>query len=130
MALTVSGIFARAWRRAPLSFMQRLWRDTCWFALYLVMLAINDEVTFGSDHSTSVTLPLICATFVPTWVFWTLTPALLVRDGARGVRFLAKYYSRGFTKSYRSWPSVTDLDRQVTAESDDCGLTRAGIARM
>ena len=50
MALTVSGIFARAWRRAPLSFMQRLWRDTCWFALYLVMLAINDEVTFGSDH--------------------------------------------------------------------------------
>jgi transposase-like protein len=26
----------------------------------------------------------------------------------------AKYYSRGFTKGYRSWRSVGDLDRQAT----------------
>ena len=90
MAVTVAGIFARAWRRAPLSFWQRLWRGTCWFVLYLVMLAINDMVAFGSDHSRSVTFLLICVTFVPTWVFWTFTPALLVRDGGRGIRFLAK----------------------------------------
>ena len=41
-----------------------------------------------------------------------------------------EYYSRGFTKGYRSWPSVADLDRQATTESDDRGLTRAGITRM
>jgi hypothetical protein len=90
MTVTVAGIFARAWRRAPLSFLQRLWRGTCWFVLYLVTLAIHDQVAFGSDHSTPVTFLLICVSLVPTWVFWTLTPALLVRDGARGGRFLAK----------------------------------------
>src|SRR3954467_12410279 len=37
-----------------------------------------------------MTFLLICVTFVPTRVFWTMTPALLVRDGAQGVRFLAK----------------------------------------
>jgi hypothetical protein len=42
----------------------------------------------------------------------------------------AKYYSRSFTKGYRSWPSVADLDRQETTHSDDRGLTRAGTTRM
>ena len=27
---------------------------------------------------------------------------------------IPKYYSRGFAKSYRLWPSVIDLDRQAT----------------
>jgi hypothetical protein len=40
------------------------------------------------------------------------------------------YYSRSFTKGYRSWPSVADLDRQETTHSDDRGLTRAGTIRM
>ena len=40
------------------------------------------------------------------------------------------YYSRGFTKGYRSWPSVVDLDRPAATESGDRGLTRAGITRM
>ena len=43
---------------------------------------------------------------------------------------LGKYYSRSFTKGYRSWPSVADLDRQETTQSDDRGLTRAGTTRM
>jgi 8-hydroxy-5-deazaflavin:NADPH oxidoreductase len=43
---------------------------------------------------------------------------------------VAKYYSRSFTKGYRSWPSVADLDRQETTHSDDRGLTRAGTTRM
>ena len=43
---------------------------------------------------------------------------------------LAVYYSRSFTKGYRSWPSVADLDRQETTQSDDRGLTRAGTTRM
>jgi hypothetical protein len=52
-------------------------------------------------------------------------------DGPDGVlNQLSKYYSRSFTKGYRSWPSVADLDRQETTQSDDRGLTRAGTTRM
>jgi hypothetical protein len=90
MTVTVAGIFARAWLRAPLTFTQRLWRGTCWSVLYLVTLTINGQVAFGSDHSVLAQFLLVCVSLVPTWLFWTLTPALLVRDGARGARFLAK----------------------------------------
>jgi hypothetical protein len=48
----------------------------------------------------------------------------------RVMRVRALYYSRSFTKGYRSWPSVADLDRQETTQSDDRGLTRAGTTRM
>jgi hypothetical protein len=88
--VTVAGIFARAWLRAPLSFGQRLWRGVIWFMLYLTTLAIHDQVAFGSDHPPTVTFLLFCVTLVPIWVFWTFTPALLVRDGATGALFLAK----------------------------------------
>ena len=29
------------------------------------------------------------AALVPVWIFWSLTPVLLVRDGGRGLRYLA-----------------------------------------
>lgn len=32
---------------------------------------------------------LFAAALVPVWVFWSLTPVLLVRDGGRGPRYLA-----------------------------------------
>lgn len=89
MTSQVAGIFAAAWRRAPLSFSQRVFRGTAWFAAYLVTLAIHDVIAFGSDHPISAEIPLYLVSLIPIWVFWTLTPALLVRDGGRGARFLA-----------------------------------------
>jgi len=29
------------------------------------------------------------AALVPVWIFWSLTPVLLVRNGGRGLRYLA-----------------------------------------
>jgi hypothetical protein len=51
-------------------------------------------------------------------------------DGVEAAAADGLYYSRSFTKGYRSWPSVADLDRQETTQSDDRGLTRAGTTRM
>ena len=90
MAVTVAAIFAAAWRRDPMTFWQRLWRCTLWFACYMVTLALHDRVAFSADHSLLARVALFTVSLVPIWLFWTLTPALLVRDGARGARFLMK----------------------------------------
>jgi hypothetical protein len=90
MTVMVAGLFAKAWLREPLSFRQRMWRGLLWFVLYLLTLAAHDEIAFGADHQGWLAVLLFCVSLIPTWVFWTFTPALLVRDGGRGVRFLAK----------------------------------------
>ena len=43
MSSTVASIFAKAWRRAQFAFVERLWRGTVWFALYLVMITIRER---------------------------------------------------------------------------------------
>lgn len=88
MAVTVAAIFARAWMREQMSFGQRLWRGVVWFVLYLVALGVHDEIAFGEDHSVVPGLLLYTASLMPVWLFWTCTPALLVRGGGRGWRFL------------------------------------------
>ncbi len=90
LTVTVAQIFAKAWLRAPFDLRQRLWRGIVWFLLYLVTLAVRDRIAYGGEHPVGVRLALWVASLVPVWVFWTLTPALLVRDGARGARFLVR----------------------------------------
>jgi hypothetical protein len=89
MTAAVAGMFARAWLRAQFSFRQRLWRGATWFVLYLATLAAHEQIAFGADHQTTEQLALFCISLLPIWLFWTLTPVLLVRDGGRGWRFLA-----------------------------------------
>lgn len=97
MTSQVAGIFAAAWRREPLTFWQRVGRGTLWFVAYLITLAIHDVVAFGSDHPLSVAMPLYLVSLIPIWVFWTVTPALLVREGGRGARFLVTAGFAGLT---------------------------------
>lgn len=97
MTSQVAGIFASAWRREPLTFWQRVGRGTLWFVAYLVTLAIHDVVAFGSDHPLSVAIPLYLVSLIPLWAFWTVTPALLVREGGRGARFLVTAGFAGLT---------------------------------
>ncbi|MFC6715714.1 hypothetical protein [Branchiibius cervicis] len=97
MTSQVAGIFAAAWRREPLTFWQRVGRGTLWFVAYLVTLAIHDVVAFGGDHPLSVAIPLYLVSLIPLWVFWTVTPALLVREGGRGARFLVTAGFAGLT---------------------------------
>ena len=89
MSITIAGIFAKAWRREQFGLGQRLLRGATWFVLYLTMIALRERIAFGGDHSGAIRALLFVAALVPVWIFWSLTPVLLVRDGGRGLRYLA-----------------------------------------
>jgi hypothetical protein len=44
MSLTVARVFADAWGRPMYSILQRIWRGSVWFALYVVTLLINHRL--------------------------------------------------------------------------------------
>ncbi len=89
MSVTVASIFAKAWRREQFGIAERLWRGTAWFALYLAMIAIRERIAFGGHHIHGMRPLLFGVALVPVWIFWSLTPVLLVRDGGRGMSHLA-----------------------------------------
>jgi hypothetical protein len=89
MSITIAGIFARAWRREQFGLSQRLLRGATWFVLYLTMIGFRERIAFAGDHTGAMRVLLFVAALVPAWVFWSLTPVLLVRDGGRGWKYLA-----------------------------------------
>ena len=89
MAVAIAGIFARAWRRAPLDLVPRVVRGSVWFILYLAMMACRERIAFGADHPGFSGVLFFIAALVPVFIFWSLTPILLVRDGGRGLTYLA-----------------------------------------
>lgn len=105
MAVTLAGIFARAWRRDPFSFGQRLGRGAAWFVLYLLTLSIHDLIAFSGTHGGPVRVLLFIVSLLPLWAFWTFTPALLVRNGCRSVRTLASPGWRASSSTVSSCPS-------------------------
>jgi hypothetical protein len=88
MGIMIAGIFAKAWRREQFGLRGRLWRGVVWFALYLVMIGMRDRIAFGGDHHTGMRVVRVALSLLPVWIFWSLTPALLVRDGGRGRNYL------------------------------------------
>ncbi|MDR3660241.1 MAG: hypothetical protein P4L86_07550 [Mycobacterium sp.] len=84
MSMTIAGIFARAWRREPFGWGGKLWRGVAWFALYLTMIGLRERIAFGGVHHGTSKLLLFAVSLIPVWIFWTITPALLVRGGGRG----------------------------------------------
>ncbi|MCV7354460.1 hypothetical protein [Mycolicibacterium fluoranthenivorans] len=88
MSMTIAGIFAKAWRREQLDWVAKLGRGVLWFALYLVMMIVRERIAFGGHHHMGLRTLRFVASLVPVWIFWTATPALLVRDGFRGRRYL------------------------------------------
>jgi hypothetical protein len=89
MSITIAGIFAKAWRREQFGLGQRLLRGAAWFVLYLTMIALRERIALGGDHAGAIRALLFVAALAPVWIFWSLTPILLVRDGGRGLRYLA-----------------------------------------
>ena len=88
MSITIAGIFAKAWRRQQFGLGGKLWRGVVWFALYLAMIAVRERIGFGGHHHHAMRTLRFVASLVPVWIFWSLTPALLVRDGGRGRTYL------------------------------------------
>lgn len=88
MAITVAAMFAKAWRRAPFTMIQRVWRGTAWFLVYLATLLVREQILIAIAHQHPWEVGLYLLALVPDWMFWTLTPVLLVRDRPRGKRVL------------------------------------------
>jgi hypothetical protein len=88
MSLTVSNTFSLAWVREPFDFWPRIARGYSWFLLYLVTLAATERLSFAGSHSGVIRVALWILSLVPIWIFWSASPVLLVRDGARGWKFL------------------------------------------
>lgn len=88
MAFTVAGMFAKAWRREQFGMGQRVLRGAVWFVLYLSMLVFRERIAYSSEHPGLIQALLIVVALIPVWAFWSLTPAVLVRDGGRGLRYL------------------------------------------
>lgn len=89
MSATIAAMFAKAWRREQFGLGQRLLRGVTWFVLYLAMLAMRGFIALDHDHPGAFRPLLFILALVPVWIFWSLTPVLLVRDGARGWKYLA-----------------------------------------
>lgn len=89
MSMTVSSMFAKAWVRQPFPAAQRLARGAVWFVLYLTMLVLRERIAFGIETTGLTQALLFAAAMVPVWVFWSLAPVVLVRDGGHGFRYLA-----------------------------------------
>ena len=89
MSIMVAGMFAKAWEREHFSTGRRLARGALWFALYLTMIVLRERIAYGADYSGLTQLLMFVISLVPVWVFWSLTPVVLVRDGGRGFKYLA-----------------------------------------
>jgi hypothetical protein len=89
MSITIAGIFAKAWRREQFGRGQRLVRGAAWFVLYLTMIGVRERIAFAGEHAGATRVLLFVVALVPVWIFWSLAPVLLVRDGSRGWRYLA-----------------------------------------
>ncbi len=88
MSVTVAAMYARAWRRETLSIGRALARGSIWFVIYLTMIIVRERISFaGHVHGGSRAL-LVVVALIPVWIFWSVSPVLLVRDGDRSRRAL------------------------------------------
>jgi uncharacterized BrkB/YihY/UPF0761 family membrane protein len=88
MSITVAGMFARAWRRPQFKMAERLVRGAFWFALFLGTLIARERIGFGGQRDTGTHAVLLVVALIPQWIFWVLTPVLLVQGGGIGWRYL------------------------------------------
>jgi hypothetical protein len=87
MAITVASMYARAWQRPAFDLWGKLWRGGVWFIVYLASQSARSRVTAAGYAGPTRALVALGAV-VMLWVFWSLTPVLLVRNGARDWRSL------------------------------------------
>ena len=87
MSIKVATIFAQAWRRQQFGMAEKLGRGATWFVLYLGIMTAHERIGFAGQHEAGVRAALLVVSLVPVWIFWSLTPLLLVRDGGRGWKY-------------------------------------------
>ena len=50
-------------------------------------MTAHERIGFSGQHEAGVRAALLVVSLVPVWIFWSLTPLLLVRDGGRGWKY-------------------------------------------
>ncbi len=88
MSITVAGMYAKAWRRPQFDLLPRIVRGSAWFLLYLVTLSARERILSTAHVDWLGRLPFFMLSLIPTWLFWSFSPVLLVKDGGLGKRFL------------------------------------------
>ena len=140
MSIQVAAMFTRAWRRQPFGLAEQLARGAIWFTLYLGTMAVHERIGFAGQHRAGGRAALLALALVPVWIFWSLTPLLLVRDGARGLRslalagfagvvidgiVLATAFQLGFPKMLEGWTGFGPMGVAMTLMTW-CGFLATG----
>lgn len=86
MSSQVAKVWARAYRRQRFTFWQETWRGALWFTLALLCYVGTATLTSGHHGATKVCWIALGA--IPTFVLWSVSPLLLVRNGSAGWRYL------------------------------------------
>ena len=82
MAITVTGMFAKAWRRKQFTLLQRLGRGSAWFVLYLTMLIVRERIAFGESHELAARIAFFGVPAPSVAVLDTDAGAISTRRGA------------------------------------------------
>ena len=86
MSSQVAKVWARAYRRERFRFWSETWRGSTWFVLALAAYVASVAIT--SNHHGPTKVLWVALGAAPTFVLWSATPALLVRNGSAGWRYL------------------------------------------
>ena len=87
MSIRVATIFAQAWHRRQFGMAEKLGRGAVWFVLYLGAMTARERIGYAGQHEAGVRAALMVAALIPMWIFWSVTPMLLVRGGTRGWKY-------------------------------------------
>ncbi|MEN9821853.1 MAG: hypothetical protein RLZ04_279 [Actinomycetota bacterium] len=80
MSSQVAKTFARAWRRERFPLLKEAFRGAAWFVMFLGAHVASLAITEGQVESFTDLL-LNVVSLVPLFVMWSLTPAVLIRNG-------------------------------------------------
>ncbi len=79
MSAQVAKTFGRAFRRERYPFWGEVWRGIVWFALFLITQALTLQISVGHpDTFTEIVLNAVG--LLPSFLLWSVTPVILVRD--------------------------------------------------
>lgn len=87
MSSQVAKTFARAFRRERFPFWTEVWRGAAWFVLFLV--AQIGTVAISTGHPRTIGGLLMNGLgLIPSFLLWSVTPVVLVRNGGAGWKHL------------------------------------------
>ena len=88
MASVVAKVFARAWRRERFTFLVEVLRGTGWFFLFLATQTAAVVISRLGGRGPPWKPIFNLLGLVPSFVLWSLTPGILIRNGWVGRRYL------------------------------------------